>query len=120
MGPDTRCGAGAYAGRFVRPDCQSLAAVPVAELPRVGTQRPIAARWRLRFPRSTAGRRRADLHAARAVPGTSAARRVAAVRRRGCAALVAPAEWTRHAYALLRRPAVAAVCRGRLRCAHGR
>ena len=60
------------------------------------------------------------LHAPRHLPRPPAARRVAAVRRGRRAALVASAERPRHAHALLRRPAVAAVRRRRVRLADRR
>ena len=113
VGRDARRRAGPHARRFVRSHRQSLAAVPDAELPHLGAQRSVSAGRRLRLPRSAAGRAGAALHAAGPVPRASAARRVAAVRRGRRAALVASAERTRHANALLGRPALAAVRRRR-------
>ena len=99
---------GAHARRLVRPHRQSLAAVPDAELPHLGAQRPVSARRRVRLPRSAAGRAGAAVRAAGSVPRAPAAGRLAAVRRGRRAALVASAERPRNANALLRRSAVAA------------
>ena len=109
-----------HARRFVRSDRESLAALSDAELPHLGAQRPLPAGRRVRLPRSAAGRAGADVRAAGSVPRAPAARRVAAVRRGRRAALVAPAERARHAHALLRRPALAAVRGRRVRLADRR
>ena len=101
---------GAHAGRLVRPDRQSLAALSVAELPHLGAQRAVPARRRVRLPRPAAGRARADLHASGSLPCAPAPRRVATVRRGRRSALVASAERARHANALLGRSALAALC----------
>ena len=91
-----------------------------AELPHLGAQRPVSARRRVRLPRSAPGRAGADLRAAGPLPRAPAARGVAAVRRGRRAALVASAERTRHADALLRRSALAAVRGRQLRVADRR
>ena len=72
---------GQDAGRLVRSDRQSLAALSDAELPHLGAQRAVSARRRVRLPRSAAGCARAALHAAGSLPRAPAPRRVAAVRR---------------------------------------
>src|SRR6185503_4871047 len=81
---------------------------------------PLPARWRLRIPRPVAGCAVVALFAAGPLSRTSPARRLAAVRRGRRAALVAPAERTRHSHALFGRPALAAVRRGDLRRTHRR
>ena len=111
---------GPHAGRFVRSDREPLAALPDAQLPRVGALRPLSARRRVRLPRSAPGRPRADVHPAGSLPRAAVARGVQAVRRRRRAALVASAGGTRHPYALLGRSALAPVCRGPVRVADRR
>src|SRR6185503_1814626 len=96
-GPDPRRAAGEHAGRFLRPDCEPVAAVSDPQLPHLGALRPLSAGWGMGVPRSAPGRAGADSLAAESLPRAPAARRVPAVRRRRRAALVAPAERTRHA-----------------------
>ena len=70
-----------HARRFVRSHRESLAALPDIDLSRLGAQRPVSARRRLRFSRSAPGRARADVRAAGPLSRAPPARRVAAVRR---------------------------------------
>ena len=81
--------------------------------------RLLPARRRLRLPRPAAGRDGGRLRAARPLARADPARGGASVHGRRRPALVARAVGTRHAHALLRRPAVAALRGGRVR-AHDR
>ena len=60
VGRDTRRRASPHTRRFVRSHRQSLAALPDIDLSRLGAQRSLSARRRLRFSRSAPGRARAD------------------------------------------------------------
>ena len=99
---------GADTRSAVRRDGQPLAAVSDGVVPVVGEGRLLPGGWRVRVPRSTAGRDGADLGRARDAARSDRARRVAPVRRGRRAALVACARRRRGAHAFLRRPAVAA------------
>ena len=70
LGRDARCRSGENAGRLVRPDRQSMAAVSGPELPHLGAQRSVSAWRRVRVPRSAAGCAVAPLYAPGAVPRT--------------------------------------------------
>ena len=97
-----------------RCDGQRLANLPEPELPNVGTLGLLSAGRRVWFSRSASGFGGADLPPARYYPSADSAPRQPAVCRRRCVALVASRHRLRVADAILRRPAVAAMCRGRV------
>ena len=86
----------------------------------LGAGRSVAAGRSIRIPRSAPGRAGAGLRAARSLPRTSTSGRRPAVRGGRRSALVASARGPRHADAVLRRLAVAALRHRRIRPAHWR
>src|SRR5206468_11264573 len=102
---------GAHPGRCVRSHGEPLDAVSGARLPCLGLERAIPAGRRLRIPRPAAGCTVAAVFETGSLSFASGAGRVAAVRPGRRATLVASAGWTRHADAMLGRPALAAVRR---------
>ena len=115
LGRDVERRTDPHSRRLIRSHRESLALVPDVGLPRVGAQRSIPARRRIRFSRSTSGRAGAHVHASGAVSRAPSCRGLAAIRRGRRATLVASAQRTRNQNALLRRPPVAPV-RGRFLC----
>ena len=106
-----------HARPAVRRAGQPLAAVPDGVVPAVGQGRLLPGRRRHRLSRPVAGRDGAGLGRAGDAARADPARRVAPVRRRRRAALVARAGRRRRAHAFLRRPAVAAATPARTTCA---
>src|SRR5262249_1771944 len=85
---------GADTGTIDGSDAQSLASLPGARVPRVGTDRVLSVERRVRLQRPAAGRARARLHQTGDAPRAAAASRFASVRRRRRPALVARARGT--------------------------
>ncbi len=109
-----------HAGRLLRPPGQPVAALPGPGVPPLGALRLLPVERRVRLPRPAPGRAGAPLHAARPHPRAPPARGGAPVRGGGRAALVEPPGRPGHPHAVLGRPPVAPVCRGRVRQGHGR
>ena len=120
LGSHARRDQGAHAGRFVRHDDESLAALPGPVVPDLGARRLLPAGRRLRLPRSAAGRDGAAAGGAAAGARAHPARGRAPVRRGRRSALVARTGRPRPAQPLLGRPALAAVRRRRVRPHHRR
>ena len=117
LGKKTRDDQGTNAGADIRPDGESVGSVPGALLPNVGTVRVVSVERRIRIPRSAAGRNGFRLYRSGDSKRAHRASGVTPVRRGRCSALVAPADGTRRAHALLGRSGVAPVCDRPLR--HG-
>src|SRR5262249_29832691 len=115
LGANPDRGPGADAEPGTGPARESLAALPGAELPPLGSVGLLPVRRRVRVPRSAPGRDGAGLRRPAGNAGTASARRPAPVPGRRRAALVAPARRPRRAHPHFRRLPVVAVCRLSLR-----